>query len=811
MVEWPVILLWQGAFGGVLGWLIWRLRRFDQPFYPLGYGLDWLVGITLVGLALSSGFALFRPVALWQLALVISYVLLAYALRNGLGSGMLTVRTLWRGLAIAASLSAVISLAYWRPSVDMFTSGDFGSAVRNPQPLGHHNFVGGYFALALPLVVALAIAERGWRRWLGVLGAGVIFVALYVSGSRGAALGSVVWVAVTVLSRLWRRRNAPRYQTGLGLGMLGLAIAGLLANPRVRQTLQALGGGGADSLLDFSGVDGPLIDRVFMAQAGLNMLGNRPWLGVGPGNISRLFNLYRPIEMGNGLDHVQQLHNTPIHLLGELGWLGLGLYSAWIGIMGWLGWRLWRRLPAGADQTLLFGLGGSGLAYGVSSLTDYQLENIPIALTLVSGGVLLVVLAERSPLENPAPLPTLLRREASLVVLAAIALLLRIWLPFDLALALESFATHNVNEGQLSEAHQKWLQAADIVPWDPTAAALAAQNLIEVEPVIENLEDQASVRESILENLKAAYEAAPYDAYFNNNLAVRLLTEDPAQAEIFALRAAQLLPRTLNYPYYLLGLTYLIQNKVEAAVTAFALEGLISPGFTALPFWTEEAFQPLLPAVVDKTLVLYNALLTKLAPDQEGYAFLYEQAQLLRWWHDQPPLPPIAGVIPRPLVQALLAAETDPAAALETLNSAIATAPDNVALKMLQAWIDPDSYLEDLLALSIDEQEAAAMKDHIQANRTVQDWLRSLTEPSLIRKRQGLAFAYRNRNANNIDLILQPGPLTTYSLVDLLGLFGQWPREFPPLDQLVEAIKASDLGLVHPTRNGYRLPEPSWE
>jgi putative inorganic carbon (HCO3(-)) transporter len=84
-----------------------------------------------------------------------------------------------------------------------------------------------------------------------------------------------------------------------------------------------------------------------------------------------------------------------------------------------------------------------------------------------------------------------------------------------------------------------------------------------------------------------------------------------------------------------------------------------------------------------------------------------------------------------------------------------------------------------------------------------------VTEASSVRKRQGLAFAYRNRYANSIELILRPDRPEVYALVDLLGLFRTWPREFPALDRLVEAIKAAELDLVHPTRNGYRLPEPS--
>ncbi|NJO94052.1 MAG: hypothetical protein HC820_06255 [Hydrococcus sp. RM1_1_31] len=35
-------------------WGIWMLRQFQLPFKPLGYGLDWAVGLMAVALLLSA-------------------------------------------------------------------------------------------------------------------------------------------------------------------------------------------------------------------------------------------------------------------------------------------------------------------------------------------------------------------------------------------------------------------------------------------------------------------------------------------------------------------------------------------------------------------------------------------------------------------------------------------------------------------------------------------------------------------------------------------------------------------------------------
>ncbi|NJN19933.1 MAG: O-antigen ligase family protein [Leptolyngbya sp. RL_3_1] len=815
MVQWPLILLWQVGFLLWGGWVILQLRRFKQPFLPLGHGLDGMVGITLVGIVLSSLAAPFRGVALWNVVLVLGYGLVLYGLRNGIKLEGSSVRQVWWSVAAMAIANAGLSLAYWRPSADMWQAGNFASAIRNAQPLGHHNFEGGYLVLSLPLVVALALAEQGWQRWLASGGALLIAIATYISGSRGAALGLIVWLTLTLALRIFTHSGKHRRRQGIvSAAILVLALGAMASNPRIRTTVQVILGGQGLDLSRLSAADSPLIDRLFMAQAGLNIFGDRPWLGAGPGNISRLFNLYRPIDMGTGLDHVQQLHNTPIHLLAELGIVGIGLYLAWGIWVGRLWWRLARQLPPGRDgrrpvpkdhRTLLMGISGSFCAYGVSSLTDYQLENIPIALTLITNLILMACLADT--LAPPPPLSALFRRCTSLATLALLALCLQVWLPFNFALALGQQAVIATDQRQdLPTAHRKWLKASQLIPWDPTYSALAAQQLVLIEQGISLPDDQAAIREGVIENLVAAYQAAPYDAWFNNNLAIRLLPEAADQAEVFAIRTVELLPRTQNYTYYILGLTYLAQQKTAAAITAFALEGLVTPRFSTLPIWQIEPLRSIYPDVVAQTLDLYDALLANLSPDQSPYPILYEQAQLLRWWHQRPPLPDLD--MGQPVIRALIQADQNPAAALALLNEAIAVEPQNIGLQMLRAWIDPDTYLDEVIALSNDGQETEALRAHLRAHRQARAWITSLTERKGIRQRQGLTFAYRNWGANAIDMILPPAPLEFYALAELLAVYREWPREFPALDQLVETVKADQLGLVHPTRNGYQLPTP---
>ncbi|MEO1069390.1 MAG: O-antigen ligase family protein, partial [Cyanobacteria bacterium J06638_6] len=287
MVGWAWILFWQLG-GMILALGLWRRLRQGQPFYALGYGLDRVVLTLGVVLGLSAVVSPFPRVALWNASLVAIYAAALYFYRNVVDHGWLNRLRLWRGLVAIAIGTAVVSLALWRPDPTMWAPDNFLTALRNHQPLGHHNFVGGYFALTLPLAVAAAVASRGWRRWLVAAGSGLMVAALYVSGSRGAALGVVVWLLVTWVARLGQVKASQRWRWWLA-GLAGAVGLGLLlaSNPRIRTWFSAE-----------SQIDGPTLDRWFMLRLGGNILRDRPLLGVGPGVMGRVSNLYRPIETG---------------------------------------------------------------------------------------------------------------------------------------------------------------------------------------------------------------------------------------------------------------------------------------------------------------------------------------------------------------------------------------------------------------------------------------------------------------------------------------------------------------------------------
>ena len=813
MVGWPWILIWQAGFLSLGIWLVWMLRQFNTPFRPLGYGLDWLLGVTALVMVLSAVVAPFPLLALWNVVFAAGFGLLIYSTRNWLSVSPPLQRWWWLGLCLTGIITGVISLVLWRPNEGMFAVGNFAAAIRNSRPLGHHNFVGGYLVLILPLVFAFAQAHKGWQRWLGWLGVAVLMVGVLVSGSRGAALGFLVWLGVTLITLVLQSKGAQR-RTMVAMGLVAVLVvsAGLLANPRTRDLITNFRASD-DGPVEIATIgDGPTRDRLFMMQIGVNIIKDRPILGVGPGQMVRVSDLYRPIAAGRGLSGIQQLHNTPVHIMGELGLAGLGLYLAFIAVVGLLWWRL-VRTAQGADRTLAYGIGGGFLAYGIASLTDYQLENIGIASFLSLYLVTLVHWGDQYHLQPLSPLPIRLRRLLSLLTLALLAAIFSLWLPVTGALYFGRSAIQAFNAGRYGDAERQWDVAAEMHRYDPTYDAIAAQQMLELRSGLEAEEDQQLVTNIARQRFSHALALAPNDFHFNQNLAVLNWPDAPDNAEIYASRAVQLLPRNNSYTYYLLARIYLAQGRPQAAQAALLLQSLTNPEFLTMPVWDTPPLAELEQQVVTAFVAEYADLLRTISPQSNMYASLYEPLQIVCWWHQQscpadlPPTPL------RPIVQAILIADQDPDQASAFVEQTLATADtvpidEHESLLLLQLWLDPDTDIETYMqadSTDMSADEMAAIRQHIAAHRTLADWLTSVSEPLSSLTRNRLDLGYRNQLAASISLGLVPEGLNQQTMVHLLRLFRVLPREVPSLENRIEALRTQALGLPHPSRNQFQL------
>lgn len=797
MVSWPWMLVWQGAFLSIMGACVWRLRRFQQPVYCLGFGFDWLTIGLLMCLAISGLGADFPVLALQNLLMVVCYGILLYGLRNTCWSP----QQLCQGVVWVGAIAAIISLVLWRPTPDMWLSNNFYEALRNRFPLGHHNFTGGYFVLVMPLAFGLAWMDWGWRRWgYGLLGV-VITAALYASGSRGAWLGGIVLLLFTLAYGIVRSRGKARLGAIAFSGLILCLVLVLIgSNPRIRSLLDNFQNPPeAASLTTGILKDGPAIDRVFMVQATSNVLKHRP-LGLGPGNLGRLYERYRPFTAGTGLNQVQQVHNTPLQLVVEMGVLGALWYLSLLICLVKLTYHL-KKLSSRQDQRLSVAVTMSFVGYGISSLSDYQLENIPIAVTLA---ILLASLIKLGGM--PATFPQTGRRWSSLFILMVVVLVVQLWLRSNLALWITHQGLASIGQGNLIQSDNKFYTATALAPWDPTPIALGAQQLTEIALTAEE-ENQKVLRQEAIELYQRALQVAPNDIWFNQNLAVLAWqTGDATTAYRAIAKVVQLSPRSKNHSYYLLGLIAEALGDVDIAIEAWALECVINPQTILFTSWYQE-LEPFREAVFAQTLNHYQTILAQLQSDHPLYASLQTHIRMLHWWTGASSQ---EGSVNRPLLQALLAIEEKTDQTKTLLEQCITEVPqDASACRLLKAWLQPAALDQYLNTVSLDLAEQNALRSHITDHRTIRTWLRSTTQPVPDSQRVALALLYRNYYAQRISSILLPKNLQQFSLPTSLNLFPlTWPRKFAPVDNLVEQVRAETLGFPHPTRNNFQFTVP---
>jgi len=810
MVSWPYALIWQVAFGLWMVWSLWMIRQFSLPLRRLGYGLDWIILLAVIGCGLSTLTAQFSAIAYWNFLLFLSYIIILYVVVNWLRHHPPLKNRLWQSIVISGTLTHLVSVCFWRPSLEMWSGDDFFSAIRNPFPLGHHNFVGGYCLLMLPLTVGLTYAQRSkWQHsqrqyrwhWIGYGAIALNLFALYISGSRGALMGAVtVGMVVFPLYCFHRRPQKLRHWLLIAIALL-VAVGALLSNPRVRSLVAFNPSSTAAISIQQIG-DGPAKDRLFMLQAGRQILKDYPLLGAGPGNLSRVYNRYRPIDAGGGLELVQQLHNTPAQILAELGIVGLasyGLLLMWVVKIGTsLHKKIKRKIKSSQDKILLYSISASWLGYAVSSLTDYQLENIGIASTLLLTIALFAVLADEH-LGEPSPpvFPFRIRRLVSLALLLVFSLMIQSWARVDAALYLHHAAQKNANSFDYATADAQWMKAAELMPSDPTYAALSSEQLIDIEKNAANENNKLKMREAAIASLKIALKAAPNDPWFHQNLATLLLGEAPQQAQQHLHQTISLFPRSPHHTYYTLGRSYLNQNKQTEAIAAFTLESLVNPRFLSSSLWQTEPFLELLPAVLDKTLSTQQTILSRTASDSSQHTWLQRQMLFTQWWHRRSfTLPAEMDSISR----AILTVEEDPHYATALLRQAVESDKLNKrksAALLLLSWRFPEEDFPPFLhKFNLTPEEKRTLFENIHAYRNFREWLTSMASPVPERLRFGLSFAYRNAAANDIRQILFADDLTYLKIFEYLTLFSDPPREFSQLDKEIVKIAQQDLNIT---------------
>ena len=356
-------------------WLVWALCA---PAGRIGGISGWLM--VMLGLAvLATGFSPVPLAAFKGLLKLVSY-LGVYALMRQL----LAAAPQWWDRIVAALLagelvSAVMAIRQlYGDTTELARWADPNSVadgtIRVYGPLENPNLLAGYLIPILPLALVALLRWRTWPQRLFAAAALLLgSIALFLSYSRGgwlgmlAALGAVVLLLVLRQTRHWPtlwRRLFPLLLVAGGVAVLVVAVTQI---EPLRIRVMSLLAGRQDSSNNF---------RINVWLAAIEMIQDRPWLGIGPGNSA--FNLIYPLYQQPKFNALSA-YSVPLELLVEGGipnlLAGLGLLAAairagWAQLKGESAWAL----PALAALAAIAGLCMQGITDTIFFRPEVQLS-----------------------------------------------------------------------------------------------------------------------------------------------------------------------------------------------------------------------------------------------------------------------------------------------------------------------------------------------------------------------------------------------------------------------------------------------------
>ncbi len=482
--------------------------------------------------------------------------------------------------------------------------------VRNDVPFGHSTYTAGALVLVLPWLVYESLKSTRTRRIGWITASLVAFAALLATSSRGGvlAIGAVgaIGAGLVGFHAPWSRRNKI-VVVGLTLAILCLAVA---ANPRLREMVR-IGGWGHSSQESNA-------QRNAMIEAGWRMGLDRPMIGWGPGTVPLVYPQER-WRLHGGVDNVLQLHNTPAQL-----WAGLGLGGALalVLLVSAVICRLFQLLRQSTFQTIHAAAAASIVGYGLFSLTDHQLD-LPAMNALVV--LNLALLFQGDPATKTIAASRTSRRyvaAGTIAVLVAPLVLdvqdLRARRAYEQAMS--AFETGRSIDG--SVALEK---AAQLAPYDPYYRQQFAGRLLDERFQTADPAKQRALARAATAQLEQSLEAGCFQEFAHFNLGWLALNDaKPTRAAKHFLAAAKEAPHRGGV-YFGLGLALRSAGDESGAVRAFALEWIDDPITYTAPLWAWPDFAPLRPKIEQEA----DRLLAELAPTEP--TAVYTQ-QLWSWW-----------------------------------------------------------------------------------------------------------------------------------------------------------------------------------
>ncbi|VEP18275.1 O-antigen polymerase [Hyella patelloides LEGE 07179] len=687
MVLYPFVSLWQIGLLFPVFWLLCLLWNRQASF--LGNGFDWLMGLIVVSVALSTVRAIFPQQAIWYGWVALCFVTAIY----GVNSCLKTPTARYRMLVKQGYLSLVfmiVSLTLWvkntfLPELERINDAkqqgvvlnfDFSVLeLRNWAPLGHQNYVAGYLLLCFPVLVWLIIVEPGKRRWLWVSTLFLGIIDLYTTSSRSGWLGLGVIIVIGLVGLVFLSSISRIWLFFGSIGSFLLLIGVILANNRFFELITGVINGESSGEIAYRTINIVLGYRMGMSQF---------LTGVGLGNVPLLYQKYRPFWAGGESELGFQLHSTPFHLWAELGILAVigGLLVFVLLTLATIKLLRYQAKISFNDYLLGWCILASFLGYGVMSLTDYQLDNVCISGILI---ILTACLSNLIPSENKA-LPIKVKPQILSLISFGVAIAFMIWLfPVHRAWQLSSQGFIALSHNDFQLFRERLIQAHQIAPWEPYYSYQLGWNFGQIGRKTKDKAQQQALIAEAIQYFRKANEASPYREFGHSNLGWLLLNVNPQEAtQEFAI-SAKLVPAKKGV-FFGLGLSLLQQNKPDLAVEAFSLEILRDSSFLTSPFWRNPQLKPIYTQIIKNLEQTYNQWL-----QQEPNNIIWHRARGgVYWWQ---------GKIDAAssdwqeygtdLQQMMLAIASE-----EKIKAQLNTFADSAAKSLLNAWFNPSQRSE---------------------------------------------------------------------------------------------------------------------
>ncbi len=296
----------------------------------------------------------------------------------------------FRVLATIGGVAAVVTMAYglcgWflpplfsneAALMQLYASLGYPRALST---LGNPVTFGGYLALMIPLVGSLALAATGRSRLFWLAAAGLGYVTILVTFTRGA------WLAVLLGSGILVIAVGPRTFRRLLAGRTVLIVVAITAFALTLAAVapRQLASRASSSLTVESGSIG---QRVYIWRHTIATIRSRPLLGWGLETLGEVF----PYEREGLVKYfgfrpviIDEAHNDVLQMAVSIGIPGAAMYLwFWAAVVGG-GARTLRR-ASGTSRILAAGLLGAVVAYLVQAQFSYSTVAVAPVVWLLAG------------------------------------------------------------------------------------------------------------------------------------------------------------------------------------------------------------------------------------------------------------------------------------------------------------------------------------------------------------------------------------------------------------------------------------------